>query len=351
VRYVAPAMPRLPYASPVDHAPLEPGPGGLVAPDGRVWPEACGGWDLRPPGMSAATAAQAEIFDAMAGEPTDFDHPHNLTLVHQRELLDRLELRRGDRVLEIGGHRSGVLPYLERHHGIDGHGVDIAPAWVAAQNRHAEARGSDTKWVLGDAEALPFADRSFRAVVAFDVLEHIPDLERAVAEVFRVLADGGLLVCHLPVQDITGSLDGLSRWRDPADFAARQASVGHFHERMPTRTRFRTLLEHTGFHVEDVRSFNVWVQPIHDYRILPALGRLRHRFSRSSSSKADSGGGGASPPQRPPTGASGFQKAYAATVIPLARALATPDRLGAALGFGGSASFVARRGAVGGRAG
>ncbi len=335
-------MPGLaPYACPVDHAPLEVGHAGLVGPTGRFYPEACGGWDLRPAGIHPETSVQAEIFDAMGGEPSNFDHPHNLTLVHQRELLQRLELQRGDRVLEIGGHRSGVLPWLEAHRGIVGYGVDIAPAWVAAQNAHAEARGSAAKWVLADAESLPFADRSFKAVVAFDVFEHIPHLERALKEVFRVLADGGLLVCHLPVQDIGGSLDGWSRWRDPGDFAARQAGVGHFHERMPSRQRMRTLLEHSGFHVEDVKSFNVWVQPLHDYRVLPALGKLRRRLGRAAPAPAASNAGRASPSA---PSASGFQRAYAATVIPLARVLATPDRVGAALGMGGSASFVARRG-------
>jgi len=326
----------LPYACPVDKTPLALGDRGLVSATGRYYPEAAGGWDLRPSGLASETSAQADIFDGMSGEPTDFDHPHNLTLVHQRSLLERLELRRGDRVLEIGGHRSGVLPWLEKHRGISGFGVDVSAAWVAAQNRWAQARGADTRWVIADAEQLPFPDRSFRAVVAFDVFEHIPHLDRAVAEVFRVLGEGGLLVCHLPVQDIRGSLDGLSRWRDPADFASRQATVGHYHERMPSRTRMRTLLEHVGFHVEDVESFNVWLQPIHDYRILPALGRLRRR--------AEAAGTGMGSGSELPTGPSGFQRLYAASVIPLARALCTPDRLGSAMGIGGSASFVARRG-------
>lgn len=43
------------------------------------------------------------------------------------------------------------------------------------------------------AEALPFADDSFDVVVAAWMLYHVPDLERALAEVRRVLADGGVL--------------------------------------------------------------------------------------------------------------------------------------------------------------
>jgi 2-polyprenyl-6-hydroxyphenyl methylase/3-demethylubiquinone-9 3-methyltransferase len=46
----------------------------------------------------------------------------------------------------------------------------------------------------GRLERLPFAAGSFDAVVAADVLEHLPDLPAAVAELARVLAPGGSFV-------------------------------------------------------------------------------------------------------------------------------------------------------------
>jgi 2-polyprenyl-6-hydroxyphenyl methylase / 3-demethylubiquinone-9 3-methyltransferase len=46
----------------------------------------------------------------------------------------------------------------------------------------------------GRLERLPFADATFDAVVAADVLEHVPDLPAAVAELARVLHPGGSLV-------------------------------------------------------------------------------------------------------------------------------------------------------------
>jgi ubiquinone/menaquinone biosynthesis C-methylase UbiE len=323
-------------ADPVDHTPLHPAEGGLRSEAGRFYPARDGGYDLRPGAGDDNKTLQADIYDAKLGEFTDFEHPHNLMLLRERALLDALPLVAGDRVLEIGGHRSGALAYLEKRFGIVGSGLDIAPVWVRAQNRAAEARHSETRWVLGDAEHLPFADATFSAAVAFDVLEHVTHLDLAVAGLFRVLRPGGTLVAHLPVRDIEKSFDGLQRWRDPADYAARQATAGHFHERLPTRAQMRTLLEHKGFQVVATESFNVWIQPLHDHRLMPMLGKLRHLRR-----KAPAPAGMAE--DAPKHEASAFQKAYATVALPLARALAVPDKVGSLLGIGGSCFFVAKR--------
>jgi SAM-dependent methyltransferase len=54
------------------------------------------------------------------------------------------------------------------------------------------ARGVDA--VVADAEALPFVDARFDAVVAAWMLYHVPNLDRALAELHRVLCPGGRLV-------------------------------------------------------------------------------------------------------------------------------------------------------------
>jgi ubiquinone/menaquinone biosynthesis C-methylase UbiE len=54
------------------------------------------------------------------------------------------------------------------------------------------ARGLDSR--VGDAQELPYADESFDAVAAMWMLYHVPDIDRALAEVRRVLRPGGLFV-------------------------------------------------------------------------------------------------------------------------------------------------------------
>ena len=48
--------------------------------------------------------------------------------------------------------------------------------------------------IIGDAQALGIADASFEVVLCTEVLEHLPEPQRAIDEIFRVLAPGGHLV-------------------------------------------------------------------------------------------------------------------------------------------------------------
>ena len=48
--------------------------------------------------------------------------------------------------------------------------------------------------VVGDAQALPFSDAQFDAVLAASMLYHLPDLDAGLAELRRVLRPGGRLV-------------------------------------------------------------------------------------------------------------------------------------------------------------
>ena len=328
-----------PYCCPKCRGELLEGAPQLVCNGcGATYPNHEWGVDFRPEANDSNKDAQADIYDGMLGELSDYRYPHNLTLAHQRALLEALPLRNGARVLEIGGHRSGVLPFLEHIRSIQGLGLDISREWVAEQNRLSGLRGRGTIWAQGDAERLPFPDNSIDAVVTFDVFEHLSDMPKAAKECFRVLKPRGTLLCHMPIQDVGGSLDGIQRRFDGEGWRARQASVGHYHDRMPTGKQASKMFGDIGFELADHQRFNVWIQPFHDHKWLTWLGQRRHRgkttHERAVNHKAAPSSG---------TGASRFQKAYSRIALPLVRVLAAPDRLGARAGIGGSASWTLRK--------
>jgi ubiquinone/menaquinone biosynthesis C-methylase UbiE len=72
--------------------------------------------------------------------------------------------------------------------------TDISPGMLAALRANAGSLGLPVHTVVTGAERLPFADASFELVFGHAVLHHVPGLERAFAELQRVLAPGGTLI-------------------------------------------------------------------------------------------------------------------------------------------------------------
>jgi len=73
-------------------------------------------------------------------------------------------------------------------------GVDPSEGSLRAAAAHARLGGLDIRYIRGTGESLPFADRSFGVVFCCDVLEHVRDLPKVIAEIARVLEPGGAFV-------------------------------------------------------------------------------------------------------------------------------------------------------------
>jgi SAM-dependent methyltransferase len=94
--------------------------------------------------------------------------------------------------------------------------------------------------------ALPFADQSMAVVTSLDVLQHIPDEEKAVAEIFRVLEPGGLAVVNGPAYEWL--------WSYHDDITDT--------ERRYTRARMLKLLRGAGFSVVQSTYWNLFPLPL-----------------------------------------------------------------------------------------
>ncbi|HEX6762697.1 MAG TPA: class I SAM-dependent methyltransferase [Gaiellaceae bacterium] len=97
------------------------------------------------------------------------------------------EVRPG-RVLEVGCGWGELAAWIARETGADVAAVDLSPRMVEL----ARERGVGAS--VADVQNLPFEDASFEVAVAAWMLYHVPDRERAVAELARVLRPRGRLV-------------------------------------------------------------------------------------------------------------------------------------------------------------
>jgi ubiquinone/menaquinone biosynthesis C-methylase UbiE len=94
--------------------------------------------------------------------------------------------------LDVGcgeGHNTRLLAERGAHMT----GVDISPSFVRHASRAEEAAALGNHYEVASAVELPFEDASFDFVTAFMSLMDIPETERVLAEIFRVLRPGGFL--------------------------------------------------------------------------------------------------------------------------------------------------------------
>jgi ubiquinone/menaquinone biosynthesis C-methylase UbiE len=109
--------------------------------------------------------------------------------------LDLLALGPGARVLEVGCGSGAVARDIARRVAPGGRVVALDPsaAFLAIARDLAERDGllPGLAFREGDARALPFGDAEFDVVLAATTLSHVPDGERAVPELCRVVRPGG----------------------------------------------------------------------------------------------------------------------------------------------------------------
>lgn len=120
-----------------------------------------------------------------------------------RELLDRVHLQPGERVLDLACGTGVVARGAAARVGRTGVVValDPSPAMLEVATTVSAAEGFEIEWHRGRGEALPFGDASFDVVLCQQGIQFMMDRLAAVREMRRVLRPGGRA--------------GVSVWRGP----------------------------------------------------------------------------------------------------------------------------------------
>jgi len=129
---------------------------------------------------------------------------------------------RGGKLLEIGSGMGHLVGQLEDS--FETVGIDVNH-WAVKQSKTVVDK---TQLQIASAGELPFNNLSFDVVIIKHIVEHLPDPEKAIAEIGRVTAPGGTLILATP------NLDSLLKpwkgeswigYQDPTHISLKPPSV------------------------------------------------------------------------------------------------------------------------------
>jgi SAM-dependent methyltransferase len=165
-------------------------------------------------------------------------------------------------VLDAGSGNGSLLVALARR-GYRVEGVDLSPASVAYSRRWIQRLGLAGRAAVrvGDVARLPYSDECFDGLVSGEVLEHLPDDQKALGEAYRVLRPGGVCVVTVPLGRALGPLD---RWAG--------------HQRRYDCEGLRELFERAGFQIERLHPWGFPFMALYQWLVHePLLARKAAR--------------------------------------------------------------------------
>ena len=112
-----------------------------------------------------------------------------------KKLLPFINPQAGEKILEIGCN-DGTFVRAVAQHGAEVIGVDINQEMIMALH--------DEHFMTMPATNLTFPDNTFDKIYSFEVIEHIPEIEKCFSEACRVLKENGQLIVSFPWEIIRG---------------------------------------------------------------------------------------------------------------------------------------------------
>jgi ubiquinone/menaquinone biosynthesis C-methylase UbiE len=167
-------------------------------------------------------------------------HDASLRSLKLRRAIAGLPARPGLKMLELGCGEGAITRTLKAAYPqAEVHGCDIS----ATQIRRAEEHGGGVHYRLC-ADKLPYEDQTFDAVFVLDVLEHLDSPAATLAEIGRILRQGGRFLLHCPCEGQPGTLHWFC-WKTGICANLKRDVAGHVQ-----RFTHRTLVQevtHSGF--------------------------------------------------------------------------------------------------------
>ena len=160
-----------------------------------------GSWEVLISRRPLSTIQLASRYDAASdgwartARRFQLDAAYCKPLLVARVANDLMQVGPQARVLDCGvgnGSLSIALDSLMKD-SVAFHAIDTSAKMMVQAKAMMQNAGLDPHLQQADVMSLPYEDQSFDVVMAAHVLEHLPDPQRALAEMVRVLKPGGMV--------------------------------------------------------------------------------------------------------------------------------------------------------------
>jgi ubiquinone/menaquinone biosynthesis C-methylase UbiE len=189
--------------------------------------------------------AIALFFDEMSGKRNKLFESNPVLeyeqTVRSKTVLAMLDAQPGDRVLDIGcGNARDIIPLVRA--GATVIGIDLSEGMIRQAMLDLAGTNCRAHLQVGDATHLSFATNTFDKIVCSEVIEHIPDADEAMREMYRVLRVGGSLIVSTPNRRSWYGFDRYVLWT-----TVFRRKWNHPFDNWRTMTALVDLLERHGF--------------------------------------------------------------------------------------------------------
>jgi demethylmenaquinone methyltransferase/2-methoxy-6-polyprenyl-1,4-benzoquinol methylase len=196
------------------------------------------------------------------------------------DLVAALNPPRGEqpfRLLDVAGGTGDVAIRYARASGPNATAVlcDLSPEMIAVGRRRVAAAALEKRitFAQGNAEALPFPDRSFDAYTIAFGIRNVTHIDRALREAFRVLRTGGRILClefsevQVPILDRLYDFHSFEVIPRLGALAAGDAEPYRYLvesiRKFPNQTRFAEMIGAAGFARVSYRNLTGGIAAIH----------------------------------------------------------------------------------------
>ncbi len=142
-----------------------------------------------------ASAAHSRFCERVYGK--DLCQEGQADMAEVADLLGRLGLKAGDRVLELGCGSGVIAEYISDQTGALVTGLDYAASAIEEARRRTADKSDRLTFLQADMNALDLPERSFDAAISIDTLYWVADIADTLTQVIRALKPGGQIAIFM----------------------------------------------------------------------------------------------------------------------------------------------------------